>query len=303
MIVNLNDISTEQQNPTTANIDSLSTIDILRTINNEDQKVAHVVESQLENIALAVDVIYKAFENGGRLVYSGCGTSGRLGILDAVECVPTFGVSPEMVVGLIGGGEKAFVKAVEGAEDSEDLGKQDLVNIGFNSKDILVGIAASGRTPYVLGAMDYAKDCGAIVVAITCSSSSKMEQKADIAIVTVTGPEVITGSTRLKSGTAQKLVLNMLSTASMIKVGKVYGNLMVDVKATNEKLINRCVSIVCKATSKTSEEAVAALELCNYSAKQAIVMLLLNVDATEAKNMLETAKGKIHSVINSSQKI
>ncbi len=297
MFVNLDKISTEQQNPISANIDSFSTIDILRTINDEDQKVAGVVATQLDKIALAVDVIHKAFEGGGRLIYSGCGTSGRLGILDAAECVPTFGVSPEMVKGLIAGGETAFVKAVEGAEDNRELGASDLIDIDFNSKDVLVGIAASGRTPYVLGAMEYAKSKGSPVIAITCSKASEMERQADIAIVTVTGPEVITGSTRLKSGTAQKLVLNMLSTASMIKVGKVYGNLMVDVKATNEKLVNRCVSIVCQATSKTSEQAVEALEQCGYSAKQAIVMLLFDLNADEAKQKLEQANGKINKVV------
>ncbi len=301
-MLNLNEISTEQQNENTLNIDSFSTIEILRTINNEDKKVAVAVQTQLDKIALAVDEICAAFEIGGRLIYAGCGTSGRLGVLDAVECVPTFGVSPEMVQGLIGGGEKAFVRAVEAAEDNPEFGKQDLQNINFSSKDVLVGIAASGRTPYVLGAMDYAKKCGATVVSLTCSANSDMEKNADIAIVVLAGPEIITGSTRMKSGTAQKMVLNMLSSASMIKIGKVYGNLMVDVKATNEKLVNRCVNIVCKATQKSKEDAIHALEACDYSAKQAIVMLLLNVGASQAQNMLDAANGRIHNALEMVEK-
>ncbi len=296
-MVNLKKISTEQHNNNTEHIDSFSTYEILKTINDEDQKVASIVATQLEKIEHAVDAIYNSFKGGGRLVYCGCGTSGRLGILDAVECVPTFGVSPDMVVGIIGGGEGAFVKAVEGAEDDAELGRNDLKKINFSSDDVLVGIAASGRTPYVLGAMNYAKQCNASVVAVCCSSSSEMEQVADIAIVPVVGPEVITGSTRLKCGTAQKLVLNMLSTASMIKIGKVYGNLMVDVKATNEKLVNRCIDIVCKATSKTREEAVAALEQCEYSAKCAIVMLILNITAQNAKEIIDKSNGNLRSAL------
>ena len=234
---------------------------------------------------------------GGRLIYTGCGTSGRLGILDAVECPPTFGTDPELVQALIAGGVMAFVKAVEGAEDNLDLGAEDLKAIGFSENDILVGIAASGRTPYVIGAVSYAKSIGAKTISVTCSTNSPLIALTDIAITLQTGPEVITGSTRLKSGTAQKMVLNMLSTSVMIKLGKVYGNLMVDLKATNEKLVERAVMIVRTITGAEDSTARKTLEACDFSAKTAIVMLKCNLTAAKAEEAINKANGHISSII------
>lgn len=284
--MNLSQIRTEERNSRTTHIDTLDTIDMIRLINEEDKKVADAVGAEAEHIAAAVDVIAAQLKQGGRLVYSGCGTSGRLGILDAVECPPTYSTDPGDVIGLIAGGNQAIFKAVEGAEDDREQGKEDLIAIDFCEKDVLVGIAASGRTPYVLGAMDYAKSLGAKVIGISCNPGSQVEQGADIAITPVPGPEVVTGSTRMKSGTAQKMVLNMLSTGAMIKLGKVYGNLMVDVKATNEKLVERCKRIVCEATGVDRDTAAAALERCDFRAKVAIVMLKRGVDVAAAQTLL-----------------
>ena len=281
-MVELKKIATEQRNADTMNIDTLSTLDMVRLINREDHKVAEAVGLVTEKIAQAVDVIADRLGRGGRLIYCGAGTSGRLGVLDAVECPPTYSTDPEMVQGLIAGGYPAIFKAVEGAEDSKELGVSDLKNISFNANDVLVGIAASGRTPYVLGAMEYAKELGAV-----------LDSFADIGIAPAPGPEVVTGSTRMKSGTAQKMVLNMLSTGAMIKLGKVYGNLMVDVKPSNEKLIRRCVTIVCAAAECDESAAVAALEACGYRPKTAIVMVLCGVDADTAVKMLQKADGRI----------
>ena len=238
-MVELKKIATEQRNPDTMNIDALSTLDMVKLNNREDHNVAQAVGQVTDKIAQAVDVIADRLSRGGRLIYCGAGTSGRLGVLDAVECPPTYSTEPEMVQGLIAGGYPAIFKAVEGAEDSKELGVQDLKNIAFSAGDVLVGIAASGRTPYVLGAMAYAKELGAVTVSVTCCPGSALDAFADIGIAPAPGPEVVTGSTRMKSGTAQKMVLNMLSTGAMIKLGKVYGNLMVDVKPSNEKLIRR----------------------------------------------------------------
>ncbi len=292
-MVELKKLDTEQRNAKTMQIDTLPTLEMLTLINEEDHRVAEAVKAVLPEIAKAVDVIYQQMDNGGRLIYVGAGTSGRLGLLDAVECPPTFGVSTELVKGLIAGGDQAFVKAVEGAEDNYDMGKTDLESIGFSKKDALVGIAASGRTPYVLGAMDYARSLGAPVMALTCCNNSELSRHADITMAPVPGPEVVTGSSRLKSGTAQKLVLNMLSTATMIKLGKVYGNLMVDVKATNEKLVHRAISIVCTATGVDNETARATLEKCDFRCKTAIVMILLDMDADAANAALDAARGHI----------
>ena len=296
-MVELRKLDTEQRNQRTMQIDTLPTLEILTLINEEDHRVADAVKEVLPEIAKAVDVIYEQMDNGGRLIYVGAGTSGRLGLLDAVECPPTFGVSTELVKGLIAGGDNAFVKAVEGAEDNYDMGKTDLESIGFSAKDALVGIAASGRTPYVLGAMDYARSLGAPVMALTCCNNSELSRHADITMAPVPGPEVVTGSSRLKSGTAQKLVLNMLSTATMIKLGKVYGNLMVDVKATNEKLVHRAISIVCTATGVDNETARATLEKCDFRCKTAIVMILLDMDADAANAALDAAKGHISAAL------
>lgn len=292
-----NTIKTEERNERTLHIDRLSTLDMVRLINEEDKKVAPAVERELPNIAAAVDVIADRLRLGGRLVYSGCGTSGRLGVLDAVECPPTYSTDPGQVVGLMAGGCEAMFQAVEGAEDDEALGRTDLETIGFCEKDVLVGIAASGRTPYVLGAMACAKSLGAPVISVSCVPGSPAAQAADIAIAPTPGPEVITGSTRMKSGTAQKMVLNMLSTGAMIKLGKVYGNLMVDVKPSNEKLVNRCVRIVRTATEAGEEEAVRALEARGYRPKTAIIMLLMNVGPDEARKLLSKAQGRVADVL------
>lgn len=296
-MVKLDHISTEQRNPTTSHIDEVSTLEIVRLMNQEDKKVAEAVEVVLPQIAAAVDVIYAALQKGGRLIYCGCGTSGRLGVLDAAECLPTFSAGRDMVDAVIAGGQRAMLIPVEGAEDNRDLGKEDLEKLNFSQKDVLCGIAASGRTPYVLGCMEYAKELGAPTVAVTCCPGSILDSFADIGIAPAPGPEVVTGSTRMKSGTAQKMVLNMLSTGAMIKLGKVYGNLMVDVKPSNEKLVRRCVTIVCSATDCTEEEAVDALERCGYHPKTAIVMLLRGVDAETADRLLEAAGGHIAKVL------
>ena len=289
----LNRLDTEQRNPATEHIDTLSTEEMVRLINREDHRCAEAVSLVLPEIARSVDLIEGQLRRGGRLFYAGAGTSGRLGVLDAAECPPTYGVSPDLVVGLIAGGSGALLKAVEGAEDSADLGRQDLIGHGFCEKDALVGIAASGRTPYVIGAMDYAREAGAPVMALVCCRNSEMSRHADVTMAPVPGPEVVTGSSRMKSGTCQKLVLNMLSTCVMIKLGKVYGNLMVDVQATNHKLVNRAVRIVRTATGADEKEAEEALSRCGFSCKTAIVMLLLKKDAAEAERLLAESGGRI----------
>lgn len=296
-MVELKKIATEQRNPNTMNIDCLSTLDMVKRINQEDHRVAEAVALVTDKIAQAIDVIADRLSRGGRLIYCGAGTSGRLGILDAVECPPTYSTDPEMVQALMAGGYRAIFQAVEGAEDSKELGVQDMKNIHFSAGDVLVGIAASGRTPYVLGCMEYAKELGAPTVSVTCCPGSVLDSFADIGIAPCPGPEVITGSTRMKSGTAQKMVLNMLSTGTMIKLGKVYGNLMVDVKPSNEKLIRRCVTIVCSATECDDATAVAALEACGYRPKTAIVMILCGVSAEEAGAMLEKEEGRVAKVL------
>lgn len=297
-MVELKKIATEQRNPNTMNIDSLSTHEMIRLINREDHRVAEAVSQVTEEIAKAVDVIADRLSKGGRLIYCGAGTSGRLGILDAVECPPTYSTEPEMVQGLIAGGYPAIFKAVEGAEDSKELGVEDMKGIRFTAGDVLVGVAASGRTPYVLGCMEYAKELGAVTIAVTCCPGSVLDTYADIGIAPAPGPEVVTGSTRMKSGTAQKMVLNMLSTGAMIKLGKVYGNLMVDVKPSNEKLVRRCVTIVCTATECDEATATAALEQCEYRPKIAIVMVLMGVGAEEAKALLTRGGGRIAKVLD-----
>ena len=296
-MVELQKIATEQRNPNTTHIDTLPTLEMVRLINQEDQKVALAVAQVAPEIARAIDVITHQLSQGGRLFYAGCGTSGRLGILDAVECPPTYSTDPELVQAIIAGGYPAIFRAVEGAEDDFDLGRRDLQERGFAPQDVLVGLAASGRTPYVLGAMSYARELGAAVIAVTCCPGSEVDRMADIGIAPTPGPEVITGSTRMKSGTAQKMVLNMLSTGTMIKLGKVYGNLMVDVKPSNEKLIRRCVTIVREAVGCEEDQAVSALEACGYRPKVAIVMLLKKIDAEQARELLEQAQGRIARVV------
>ncbi|QIM62835.1 N-acetylmuramic acid 6-phosphate etherase [Pasteurellaceae bacterium Orientalotternb1] len=284
---------TEQRNPNTMNLDQLSALEIVQLMNNEDKQVPSAIEKCLPQIAQAVEKIVAAFQLGGRLIYIGAGTSGRLGVLDASECPPTFGVSSEMVKGIIAGGDQALRNPIEGAEDNPQAGMNDLQAIDFSAKDVLVGIAASGRTPYVIGALNYAKSLGSITISIASNPNCAMSQFADIAIETVVGAEVLTGSSRLKSGTAQKLVLNMLTTASMILIGKCYQNLMVDVQASNQKLIARAVRIVMQATDCTKSEAESALQAADNHAKLAIMMILANVERAEAERLLAENHGRL----------
>ncbi|OTQ73763.1 MULTISPECIES: N-acetylmuramic acid 6-phosphate etherase [unclassified Gilliamella] len=295
--INLSAMVTENRNNASENIDCASTIEILQIINNEDKQVALAVEKQLTYIANAVDAISDAFLNHGRLIYLGAGTSGRLGILDASECPPTYGTAPEQVVGLIAGGHPAIFKAVENAEDLPELAINDLKHINFTDKDILVGIAASGRTPYVIGGMQYAKSLGATVVSLCCNPNAPMINLANIAITPIVGAEVITGSSRMKAGTAQKMILNMLTTASMIRIGKVYGNLMVDVEATNAKLVERQISIVMQATDCNRDTAITTLNQCNQHCKTAILMILAGITAQQAKTKLEQNNGFIRKTL------
>jgi N-acetylmuramic acid 6-phosphate etherase len=291
------ELTTEQSNYKTKNIDKKSTIEILEIINEEDKTVAYAIEHELPNIAKAVDKITESFQNHGRLIYIGAGTSGRLGILDASECPPTFSTHKDQVIGIIAGGKTAMTEAIEGAEDNMVMGKEDLEKINLDSKDTVVGIAASGNTPYVLGAIEYANSVGANTVGLSCNANSKVSRLAKIAITPIVGPEIITGSTRLKAGTAQKMVLNMLSTASMINIGKVYGNLMVDLNPSNEKLIDRSKRIIMEATGKDSVEAEKYLKLSNYKPKVAIVMIETNCDYEEAIKSLEEHNGSIYKAI------
>ncbi len=293
MTIDLSSMITETRNPASVEIDQLSTLEMLRVINQEDQQVALAVGQLLPEIARAVDAITAAFGKGGRLVYIGAGTSGRLGILDASECPPTYGVSAEQVIGLIAGGHKAILQAIENAEDDAELGAQDLKNIQFCANDVLVGIAASGRTPYVLGAMAHASAVGATVCSISCNPGSPLARAADISMVAVVGPEIVTGSSRMKAGTAQKLILNMLSTGAMIRTGKVYGNLMVDVEATNAKLVERQKRIVMEATDCDRTTAERALAEADNHCKTAIVMILAGLTADEARHRLQSSNGFI----------
>jgi N-acetylmuramic acid 6-phosphate etherase len=291
-------MQTEQQNPNTLMIDSLSTLDMLRVINAEDMKVAQAVQAVLPAVAQAIDAIVERFKRGGRLIYVGAGTSGRLGVLDAVECVPTFGVPPTMVQGILAGGMPAMIRSVEGAEDNPELAREDLRSLPLTADDAVVGIAASGTTPYVIGALEYARAVGAVTIGIACNAPAPVLDAAEIAIGVVVGPEVITGSTRLKSGTAQKLVLNMISTGAMIKLGKVYGNLMVDVQATNIKLVQRAKRIVMAITGLTDDRAAAdLLDAADREVKTAIVMHKRGVDAAEARRLLAAAGGMLRAVI------
>jgi len=293
LLQTLSTLITEQRNPNSMNVDCLSALEIVQLMNEEDKQVPLAIEKCLPQIAQAVECIVAAFQQGGRLVYIGAGTSGRLGVLDASECPPTFGVSPEMVKGIIAGGERALRHPIEGAEDSKAQAVVDLQTIQFSSKDVLVGIAASGRTPYVIGALEYAKSLGSVTVSIASNPNSAMANIVDIAIDTVVGPEVLTGSSRLKSGTAQKLVLNMLTTASMILMGKCYQNLMVDVQASNEKLKARAIRIVMQATDCDKALAEETLKLADQNAKLAIMMILSGLDRAQAEALLEKHQGKL----------
>ena len=291
----LENLTTERRNEKTENLDELSTKEILRIMNEEDKTVPTAIEKELDKITEAIEIVKDKISRGGRLVYLGAGTSGRLGILDAVECVPTFSTTDE-VLGIIAGGEKAFVKAVEGAEDSLTLAQEDLKKINFSQNDVIFGIAASGRTPYVIGALKYAESVGAKKITLSCNKNAKISKYADVAIEIDCGPEILAGSTRLKAGTAQKLVLNMVSTGTMIGLGKVYKNLMVDVKPTNEKLVERAKGIIAKVTGVTGEEAHKYLLEANKNVKVAITMILTNCSYKEAEEKLRLAKGFVKKV-------
>ncbi len=296
-MIELNRMPTEQPNPESAQIDRMTVPEMIGLMNREDRKVADAVEKEKDHIAEAVEKIYGQLRLGGRLIYCGAGTSGRLGILDAAECPPTFSTDPEMVQGLIAGGPAAMFRAVEGAEDDAGQGAEDLKQIGFGAKDVLVGIAASGRTPYVLGAMQYAKAQGAPVIGLSCSPGSEIDEAADIGIAPMPGPEVITGSTRMKCGTAEKMILNMLTTCTMIRMGKVYGNLMADVQATNEKLTERCISMIIQATGCDRQKAQKLLAESGNHPGKAIVMELSGCTEREAAQALEEAGGQIYEAI------
>lgn len=295
--MDLSRLTTERRNPASAHIDSCTTLEMVTIMQQEDSKIASAIEKILPEIARAIDATSQRLENGGRLFYLGAGTSGRLGILDASECPPTYGTDPELVQGLIAGGIPAIFRAQEGAEDNPGLAAHDLKEHGFSAKDVLVGIAASGRTPYVIGGLKYARELGALTIALACSEHAEIAALADIALTPVTGPEVVTGSTRMKAGTAQKLVLNMLSTGTMIKLGKVYGNLMVDVKASNKKLEERAIRIVMEGSGCERTEAEKALKGADGHAKLAILMVVAGVSASEGKALLERTSGHLAAAI------
>ncbi|MGN1400574.1 MAG: N-acetylmuramic acid 6-phosphate etherase [Bacillus sp. (in: firmicutes)] len=290
-------LSTEKRNGQTMELDAKSTIEILQIMNQEDQAVPLAVEREIKNVDTAVKYAVESLRAGGRLIYTGAGTSGRLGVLDAVECPPTFGIEPGKVIGLIAGGKEALFQAVEGAEDSEYLGEKELKGIALTSKDTVIGIAASGRTPYVIGALRFAKQTGAKTVSIACNEGAIISGFSDVAIELNTGAEILTGSTRLKAGTAQKMVLNMISTAAMIGMGKVYKNLMVDVQPTNEKLMERSIRIIMEAAEVDRSTAETHYKKANRDVKAAIVMILTDCTLEEANKKLRDAKGFIRKTI------
>ena len=296
----LENLTTEARNPASAELDVLSPAAIVELINNEDAKVAEAVGDEARQIAKAIEVISNRLKYGGRLVYMGAGTSGRLGILDAAECPPTFNSDPAQVIGIIAGGPQAMVRAVEGAEDSTDLAAKDLQEIDLCSQDVVVGIATSGRTPYVLGALDYARSQGAYTIGLSCNRDAAMIARADLSITPVVGPEVVSGSTRMKAGTATKMVLNMLSTGAMVGLGKTYGNLMVDLQATNTKLAERARRIVCTLTDLSADEAEALLRKCNGELKTAIVAHRLGQAPDEARRRLHAADGHLKKALEKS---
>ena len=297
----LEGLSTETRNPDTMNLDEMTSLEIVEAMNKEDSKVPLVISQLLPKIAEVIDIATEALKNKGRIFYIGAGTSGRLGVVDASECPPTFNASPNDIIGLIAGGEKAFTKAIEGAEDSENLGKEDLMKNNFSKNDICIGLAASGRTPYVIGGLKYAKSIGAKTASISCNKNSKISAISDIAIEAIVGPEILTGSTRLKAGTAQKLILNMISTGAMIRMGKCYQNLMVDLQMKNKKLERRGINIIKEATGVEEKEATEFMVKANGCVKIAIVMIFLNCDYETAKQKLEKADGKVRLAIKIDQ--
>jgi N-acetylmuramic acid 6-phosphate etherase len=294
---NLRDLTTEMRNAKTKEIDKMSTLEILQIINDEDHRVAAAVREVLPQIEKAVEVAYQSIKNGGRLLYVGAGTSGRIGIIDAAECPPTFSVPSDIVQAVMAGGDQAFLVAVEGAEDDFEQGARDLENRHLTSLDTVVGIAASGRTPYVIGALQYAKQMNASTISLSNNKNSLISQYADINIEAVVGPEVLTGSTRMKAATAQKMILNMISSTTMIKCGKVYENLMVDLQISNKKLKERAISIIQNVTGVSYEKASKVLEVANNEVKVAIVMLEANVGYEQAKTMLQKADGFVRKAI------
>lgn len=293
MEINLSELVTENRNINTMDIDKISTVEVLEKINNEDKNVPLAVKKEIPKIAKLIEKAVERIRKGGRIIYIGAGTSGRLGVLDASECPPTYGVEPELVQAVIAGGEEAMFKAKEGAEDSEEIAVLDLKDRNLNKNDVVIGIAASGRTPYVIGALKFAKENGALTASVSCNKNSQIAREADIEISPVVGAEVITGSTRMKSGTAQKLVLNMISTGIMIKLGKVYENLMVDVKATNDKLVERSKKIVMEATGVSREEAENKLNDTGFDVKLSIFIILSGLNKSKAKEILEKNNGYI----------
>jgi N-acetylmuramic acid 6-phosphate etherase len=295
-MVKIDNLQTEKRNDKTMNLDELSASELLTIMNEEDQKVPLAVKKALPQITEAVEAIIKALKKEGRLIFMGAGTSGRLGVIDAAECMPTFGTTDE-VIGLIAGGPSAFLKAKEGAEDSQELGVSDLKENNLSNKDVVVGLAASGRTPYVIGALDYATQVGAVTVSVSCNKDAEMSKHAQIAIEVDNGPEVLTGSTRLKAGTSQKLILNMLSTASMVGIGKVFGNLMVDVKATNLKLVERSKRIIMMATECDYETAEKYYDLSDNYPKAAIVMILTGCSKEDALKRLDNSEGFVRQAV------
>ena len=299
--MNLKKLTTENRNPSTFNLDEMSSLEIVTTMNQEDYRVPKGIETELKSISELVDAVVNAIENGGRLIYMGAGTSGRLGVLDASECPPTYGVDPSLVVGLIAGGDKALRLPLENVEDKQELGVEDLKNINLTSKDVVVGLAASGRTPYVIGGLNYANSLGCVTGSIACNKNSKIGEIAKIKIEVDAGPEILTGSTRLKSGTAQKMVLNMISTASMVRLGKAYSNLMVDVVPTNEKLMFRATGIIVDATGVDEEKAKEMLQEANGNCKLAITAILTGKSVDEAKLLLEKAKGHVKKALELSK--
>lgn len=300
--MNLGALVSETRNPQTMDLDALSTLDLVHRFNQQDTLVAEAVKATLPDVASAVDAAAEALKSGGRIIYMGAGTSGRLGVLDASECPPTFGVPHGLVVGLIAGGPGALLKAVEGAEDNAQLGEDDLIALNLAPQDLVVGLAASGRTPYVIGGLKYARKTGCTTVAVFCNPDSPIAQEADIAISPVVGPEALTGSTRLKSGTAQKLVLNMISTGAMVKFGKVYQNLMVDMKATNIKLMDRACRMVVEATGIERAEAETLLRQTDFDVKPAILMALSGLNANAAREKLAAHQGFLRAALADSSR-
>ena len=293
----LEQLTTEARNPLTHDLDNLSALELVKLINSEDRKIAAAVEKVAGPIAEAIDRIAAAFSRGGRLIYVGAGTSGRLGVLDAVECPPTFNTDPDMVVGVMAGGAEGLVRAIEGAEDSRSLGQSDLQDLDLNRCDVVVGIAASGRTPYVLGALEYARQAGAFTIGFSCNQEAEIQQYADLNIIPLVGPEILSGSTRLKAGTATKMVLNMLTTGAMVRIGKTFSNLMVDVRATNTKLIERAIRIIAEVTGCDTSDSRALLNRCNGEVKTAIVSYKNAVSPDEARSQLDSVDGHLRRAL------